>query len=233
MGAFCCCLCGEEFEEYATHSGNSIYRHCICLRYFLHQLFTGYMAMFQRLEGRTVASQIQGATPLAPTGPSTTLSDNSLSDSYHTVPRPIPYDSDARYSRLLRDGLVSRREKALTHFQEEAQPLRRSSSSSGVEPLGTGKKRNGIDFEEESKTGHLESLEKSSSAKILQGGTYILSSSEDEDVCPTCLDEYTPENPKIITRCSHHFHLGCIYEWMERSESCPLCGKEMEFCETP
>uniref|UniRef100_A0A3Q7G928 Uncharacterized protein n=1 Tax=Solanum lycopersicum TaxID=4081 RepID=A0A3Q7G928_SOLLC len=23
-------------------------------------------------------------------------------------------------------------------------------------------------------------------------------SSEDEDVCPTCLEEYTPENPKIL-----------------------------------
>lgn len=39
------------------------------------------------------------------------------------------------------------------------------------------------------------------------------------------LAEYTPENPKITTQCSHHFHLGCIYEWMERSESCPICGK--------
>lgn len=37
--------------------------------------------------------------------------------------------------------------------------------------------------------------------------------------------EYTLENPKITAKCSHHFHLGCIYEWMERSESCPICGK--------
>jgi hypothetical protein len=37
--------------------------------------------------------------------------------------------------------------------------------------------------------------------------------------------EYTPEDPKIMTKCSHHFHLGCIYEWMERSDSCPVCGK--------
>jgi hypothetical protein len=39
------------------------------------------------------------------------------------------------------------------------------------------------------------------------------------------LAEYTKENPKIITKCSHHFHLGCIYEWMERSDNCPVCGK--------
>lgn len=39
------------------------------------------------------------------------------------------------------------------------------------------------------------------------------------------LAEYTSENPKIVTKCSHHFHLGCIYEWMERSDNCPVCGK--------
>ncbi|XP_010558526.1 PREDICTED: E3 ubiquitin-protein ligase At3g02290-like isoform X2 [Tarenaya hassleriana] len=77
-----------------------------------------------------------------------------------------------------------------------------------------------------------------STLRILQSKTkagtesmYILS--EDEDVCPTCLEEYTLENPKIVTKCSHHFHLGCIYEWMERSENCPVCGKVMEFNETP
>ncbi|XP_058102851.1 E3 ubiquitin-protein ligase At3g02290-like isoform X2 [Magnolia sinica] len=225
MGSFCCCPCGEEFEDYASPS-NPIYRHCICLRYFIHQLFSGYTAVFQRLEGRTVASPIQGANPLASTGSGTALSDSSLSDAYHSVPRPAPYESDPRYSRLQRDGLVSRREKSLSHFQEESQPLRRNSSSSGVEHLGVGKKRNGLEFEGESKAGRAESSEKTLSAKASQGVAYILSS-EDEDVCPTCLDEYTPENPKIMTRCSHHFHLSCIYEWMERSESCPLCGKDI------
>jgi len=41
------------------------------------------------------------------------------------------------------------------------------------------------------------------------------------------LAEYTEENPKIVTKCYHHYHLGCIYEWMERSENCPVCGKVM------
>ncbi|KAK8522820.1 hypothetical protein V6N13_115766 [Hibiscus sabdariffa] len=56
-------------------------------------------------------------------------------------------------------------------------------------------------------------------------------SSEDEDVCPTCLDEYDPENPRIVLQCSHSYHLGCIYEWMERSANCPICGKTMIFDE--
>ncbi|EAY81585.1 hypothetical protein OsI_36751 [Oryza sativa Indica Group] len=59
--------------------------------------------------------------------------------------------------------------------------------------------------------------------------TYFSPSAEDEDVCPTCLEDYTSENPRIVMQCSHHFHLGCIYEWMERSEACPVCGKA-DYC---
>ncbi|KAI4355103.1 hypothetical protein L6164_003908 [Bauhinia variegata] len=52
---------------------------------------------------------------------------------------------------------------------------------------------------------------------------------EEEDVCPICLEEYDVENPKTLTKCEHHFHLSCILEWMERSDSCPICDKEMIF----
>ncbi|CAH9115000.1 unnamed protein product [Cuscuta europaea] len=58
---------------------------------------------------------------------------------------------------------------------------------------------------------------------------YPIPSSEDEDVCPTCLEDYTIDNPKIITKCSHHYHLSCIFEWQERSETCPVCGVVLEF----
>lgn len=51
------------------------------------------------------------------------------------------------------------------------------------------------------------------------------------DVCPTCLELYTPENPKIVTKCGHHFHLACIYEWLERSQTCPVCFRPMKFDE--
>ncbi|KAM3203442.1 E3 ubiquitin-protein ligase isoform X1 [Capsicum annuum] len=74
-----------------------------------------------------------------------------------------------------------------------------------------------------------ESPRKEYSSTMVTGAQYEVSSSEDEDVCPTCLEEYTPENPKISTKCSHHFHLSCIYEWQMRSATCPVCGKLMEF----
>ncbi|KAF3791521.1 E3 ubiquitin-protein ligase, partial [Nymphaea thermarum] len=54
---------------------------------------------------------------------------------------------------------------------------------------------------------------------------------DEEDVCPTCLEEYDKENPKIITNCGHHFHLSCILEWMERSDNCAVCSQPMMFKE--
>lgn len=51
----------------------------------------------------------------------------------------------------------------------------------------------------------------------------------DEDACPTCLEPYTTDNPSITTKCNHSFHLACIYEWLERSQTCPFCSRKMEF----
>ncbi|KAJ0860981.1 putative transcription factor C2H2 family [Helianthus annuus] len=55
------------------------------------------------------------------------------------------------------------------------------------------------------------------------------STMEEEDVCPTCFEEYDTENPRIVTKCNHQFHLSCILEWMERSNTCPICSQEMHF----
>ncbi|CAN8325686.1 unnamed protein product [Cochlearia groenlandica] len=47
------------------------------------------------------------------------------------------------------------------------------------------------------------------------------------DECPICLEEYESENPRLLTKCGHDYHLACILEWMERSEACPVCDKEL------
>ncbi|ESR58238.1 putative E3 ubiquitin-protein ligase RHB1A [Citrus sinensis] len=57
----------------------------------------------------------------------------------------------------------------------------------------------------------------------------VFAASEEEDTCPICLEEYDTENPKLITKCEHHFHLSCILEWNERSESCPICDQDAVF----
>ncbi|XP_077222443.1 E3 ubiquitin-protein ligase At3g02290-like isoform X2 [Tasmannia lanceolata] len=190
-----------------------------------------YTSLFHRGEVHAVPSSIPGSTPLASSGVVTASLDSSLSDAFHSPPRPLPFDTDPRRSRLQRDGLVSRREKASSHFHEESEPLRRNSNAE-VESFSTAEKWNGSNYEGGSKVCRSESSMKDQSMKVTSGDTYILTSSEDEDVCPTCLEEYTSENPKIMTQCSHHFHLGCIYEWMERSDSCPVCGMVMVFEET-
>jgi hypothetical protein len=56
---------------------------------------------------------------------------------------------------------------------------------------------------------------------------------EDDDFCPTCLEDYTAENPKIWTQCGHHFHMPCIFEWMERKDTCPMCESKMVFPDFP
>ncbi|XP_020574493.1 probable E3 ubiquitin-protein ligase RHB1A isoform X2 [Phalaenopsis equestris] len=53
-------------------------------------------------------------------------------------------------------------------------------------------------------------------------------STDDDDVCPICLEEYDDENPRIFTKCKHHFHLSCILEWFERSNKCAVCDQLME-----
>lgn len=195
---------------------------------------------------------------------------------YRSPPRPLPYDADPRYIRLQRDGLISRREKGSSHLHEESEPLR-SEVDTDSDSLGSAGKWNGSACLEESKENLGKSSLKFPSTKSTSGLGYAYTSSEDEDVCPTCLEgwfiyfsfifgsglaldilvcwasgwpishcsatffdmpnfhfahlmffslaEYTSENPKIVTKCSHHFHLGCIYEWMERSDNCPVCGK--------
>ncbi|XP_057780579.1 probable E3 ubiquitin-protein ligase RHB1A isoform X2 [Salvia miltiorrhiza] len=63
--------------------------------------------------------------------------------------------------------------------------------------------------------------------ELLKSEMFSVCAKDEEDSCPTCLEEYDTENPKIITKCNHHFHLSCILEWMERSDTCPICDQEM------
>jgi hypothetical protein len=184
MGGFCCCLCTDDFEEYA-HPNNPIYRQGVCLRNFFHNFFGGYTATFQRLESRP-SNPAQGAAPLASTNPSTNITDNSLSETYHLVSRPPPYDTDPRYARVQREGLVSRREKSINLTQEESLALRRNGSSSGIEHLAAQKKWSSTEPEGEYKVHRSEST-KSLSAKSYNS-SFAVVTSEDEDVCPTCLE---------------------------------------------
>ena len=46
--------------------------------------------------------------------------------------------------------------------------------------------------------------------------------------CPICLEEFTDDSPATFLKCGHAFHLHCIYEWLERSDTCALCNTPIE-----
>lgn len=223
MGSVCCCLHVEDIEEY-TDPNSSVYRNCPCIRCLFQNCVSAYRVLFRRGELRAIPASVEGAASLT-----STASEDDMSDMYSSPPRPLPYDADPRCFQ--RGGLLPRRDKGSSHMHEESEPLRQSDSDTSPEPLGKGGKC--YSSGGGSKDCIFDQPMKKPSKVVANGYGYFDSSSEEEDVCPTCLEEYTPENPKIMTRCSHHYHLGCIYEWMERSDTCPVCGKVMEFNETP
>ncbi|KAG6519680.1 hypothetical protein ZIOFF_023185 [Zingiber officinale] len=141
---------------------------------------------FQRLDGR-LSAQIQ-TTSLASSAPGI-VSDSSLSETSHLVPRPPPYEIDPRYSLSQHEGLVLRREKSMSHILEDLHTLRRNGSSSAVETLGSVIKRNITESVEGCKSCNMAHIESEKNLSTKASGTRLLvTSSEDEDVCPTCLD---------------------------------------------
>ncbi|EPS71582.1 hypothetical protein M569_03180 [Genlisea aurea] len=227
MGAVCCCL-RDDWENF-SRSTSTICRNCICLHCFIQNFVHMYISLFNQGEG-TLPASAQGTASLT----SATSNDNSMEDMYRSPPRPLPYDVDPRYFRLQLDGLVSRRQKGSSHSHEESEPLRTSVNDEDSESVVAKNKWNDKKSVKASSDEHDSKTSMKLSAAVPESGFAHIyyTSSEDEDVCPTCLEEYTTENPKIVTQCTHHFHLGCIYEWMERSDRCPVCGKVMAFDET-
>ncbi|KAF3444919.1 hypothetical protein FNV43_RR14612 [Rhamnella rubrinervis] len=182
MGSVCCCLNGDDFEDY-MNPNSSLYRNCICLSCFVQNVLNAYASIFRRGEVHSLPSSIQGAASMT----STASLDNSLADMYRSPPRPLPYDADPRYFRLQRDGLISRREKGSTHSHEESEPLR-SDVDADSESLSTGDKWNETSCEDGSKEQRSKSSIKLSSTKTTAGVANFYTSCEDEDVCPTCLE---------------------------------------------
>ncbi|KAK1268964.1 E3 ubiquitin-protein ligase [Acorus gramineus] len=225
MGSVCGCLRADDFDEQSLRN-NLVYRHCICFRCFIQPFCIAYISLSHRGEEQADSSSLPGTTSIASPMQASNSSESSL-DTYRSPPMPLPYDADPRHCSLLCDGMC---EKASSHTHDESEPRRRNNDS-GLQTTGNVSKLNGSDYGG-SKVCHPESSLKRLPVGVASDIAYIISSSEDEDVCPTCLEEYTLENPKIVAQCSHHFHLGCIYEWMERSETCPVCGKMMLFDET-
>ncbi|KAI5007934.1 hypothetical protein ZWY2020_008982 [Hordeum vulgare] len=123
-------------------------------------------------------------------------------NTFRRPPMPLPYD-DPRFRRQTEKSiLLGERSHADTRSAQDGDDEKAGAPSSLEAPPGGGK----------------------------PGGTQVCVD-YDEDDCPICLEEYDYENPKMLLQCNHDFHLGCIYEWMERSQACPVCAVVMVFKE--
>ncbi|KAL2902601.1 putative E3 ubiquitin-protein ligase RHB1A [Bienertia sinuspersici] len=151
--------------------------------------------------------------------------DTSSPDTYTSPPAPIPYDND-----LGRPRTPLGRDNHLTKSNTSAE-VANSGSEEGLNNADSvenqGKDMKEIDDKAQSV---LELSLPEDSEDDLKKGVEPHLIIEEED-CPICLEEYTEENPKMLTKCEHHFHLCCILEWLERSETCPVCDKEMSIDE--
>ncbi|KAK1293478.1 NEP1-interacting protein 2 [Acorus calamus] len=46
---------------------------------------------------------------------------------------------------------------------------------------------------------------------------------EEEEVCPVCLQNFVVGEEIKSTPCGHRFHGECIFRWMGRNRTCPMC----------
>lgn len=135
--------------------------------------------------------------------------DMSIPDTYRSPPAPLPYDAVLGHPKSS-DGGSGELSSSDSSFRKP----------SHVDPKG-------VNFDTE--YGFLPDSPKKADIKLSKSNPLACLGTDDEDCCPTCLEEYDLDNPKITTKCNHHFHLSCILEWMERSDTCPICDQEMSY----
>ncbi|KAL5727309.1 RING-type E3 ubiquitin transferase [Ranunculus cassubicifolius] len=133
--------------------------------------------------------------------------DTSSPDTYRAPPAPMPYDSDLGRPQT-------------PPVPQESRTIKVDETVQATDSQST----------EETVTEEIKEVD----CKVQVAELEPLKSTEplpivEEEDCPICLEEYDEENPRITTKCDHHFHLACILEWMERSDTCPVCDQETVF----
>lgn len=149
--------------------------------------------------------------------------DMSSPDTYRPPPAPLPYDANIMHARSppINQDVGGNKEDAATGTTDGGNSI--EAFEKDLKNTELQEKSESVLISEEKEI----QLEKSGDLK--KSVDPLFEKLEEEDCCPTCLEEYDTENPKIITKCEHHFHLACILEWMERSDTCPVCDQEMVF----
>ncbi|XP_074589796.1 E3 ubiquitin-protein ligase At3g02290-like [Curcuma longa] len=208
MGCVGCCLRENTLEEQEDQN-----RICLPL-YRLGQLYFDLChSLFQSRDQGVVPLDDPATLPGVPSSPVNTGDNNTAI---------LLSNNDPRGSQPQRQhhDLVLRQAETPTHKPTSVSVRYEKVANIQADP----KEKNGS-----TNTCHSGSLQPS--PRMTAGVTCLYPSSDDEDACPICLEEYTSENPRSTLQCSHQFHLCCVYEWMERSHACPFCNKLMLFKE--
>ncbi|KAG9441367.1 hypothetical protein H6P81_017221 [Aristolochia fimbriata] len=198
MGGCCCCSSRRRQEFNET----PVYYYCP-----------------QDLEDHNSLPATHGATSASSAGLLIESNlETSIPDTYRPPPAPLPYDTDLGPQHQTMSGRLD------SAGDKDAQSARETLSGCSLESLLASEDLKESD--PKSKTAP-PGTPKVSELEPSKGNESIVPATNEEDVCPTCLEEYDEENPRILTKCEHHFHLACILEWMERSDTCPICDQEM------
>lgn len=142
--------------------------------------------------------------------------ETSIPDTYRPPPTPLPFNANLGHPH---------------ETNTEADPVEVTNTVSTHETTAKDLKESDGKLQTDNELAVLQEVEDDleKSGELKKSTEPIVPPLEEEDVCPTCFEEYDAENPKIITKCEHHFHLSCILEWLERSDTCPVCDQEMIF----
>ncbi|KAJ0967258.1 hypothetical protein J5N97_024175 [Dioscorea zingiberensis] len=156
--------------------------------------------------------------------------DTSIPDTFRAPPAPLPYDVALTNAQTLPPSFGNSGNKT-DHVQPaDSQSLGEAVSGGTSEGLDTSESLKAPDCKSTVGDGHdTANVAEDEPLKFCEP---VSSAVDEEDVCPICLEEYDLENPRILTKCEHHFHLACILEWMERSDTCPVCDQIMVFDQT-
>ncbi|GLJ42012.1 hypothetical protein SUGI_0869890 [Cryptomeria japonica] len=220
----CCCCCSRA-DDYNGGLGSCCTRCCCppCLG-----CCCGMCA--SNTEEQDSSSSVQGASSSVSAGLLVGASlDTSIPDTYRAPPTPLPYDADVRYVRTVCDGLGVRNDRSGPIQGRDLQNISGNTDEGEGEALAAFKNLKCAEFKNQGINDKPSSIETCQASKLSE----MVILTDEEDTCPTCLEGYDKDNPRIITKCDHHFHLACILEWMERSDNCPICDQEMIFNEKP
>ncbi|XP_074573025.1 putative E3 ubiquitin-protein ligase RHB1A isoform X2 [Curcuma longa] len=161
-------------------------------------------------EHEPLSATSHGAFPAVPSRVLNDNLDTSTLDTYQAPPAPLPYNVGTESSPTLPGDVANCNNKA-----DQTHIMIAQTTGANNDHFETPDCKN--------KTNSEQNSPKSSEDEV----SSPLTTPDEEDVCPICLEDYDTENPRIVTKCEHHFHLSCILEWMERSETCAICDQIM------